>query len=155
MGKIDDARNRFDTAEQRLKALDYAGAIAQAQEGLELTAKALLDSLEVDYMMRREGGKKEFLHDVSSRLPDAFNKLGPKLQEYDRETTRLHLARLATILRMLTAVKDLARFGIPELQLGAGEIFDYYFAENFAKAIVESSRSLCSHFWNNWYRWKL
>jgi HEPN domain-containing protein len=57
MGKIEDAKNRFDTADQRLKASDYAGAVAQAQEGLELTAKALLDSLGIDYTIQREGRK--------------------------------------------------------------------------------------------------
>jgi HEPN domain-containing protein len=154
MGKMDDARNRFNTAEERLKALDQAGALKQAQEGLELTAKALLESLAIDYTIQRQGRKKEFMHDVSAKLPEAFAKLEPKLAENDT-LTRINFARLAALLRITTAAKDLALFGIPELQTAGGEIFDYYFAKDFVKSLVESSRSVCTHFWYNWYQWKL
>jgi len=142
-------------AEERLKALDYAGVVAQVQEGLELTAKALLDSMAIDYTIARPGGKKEFLHDVSSRLPEALSKLEPMLEEHEKRSTKLEIARLAAMLRMLTGMKDLARFGIPELKLGAGEIFDYYFAEDLTKALLKVSKSISNHFWYNWDRWKL
>ena len=134
--------------------LDWAGAITQAQEGVELTVKALLDSLEIAYVMQRRN-KKEYLQDVSSKLPELFTKLEPKFEDFERQNTRLYLAQTAVVLRMLTGGKDYARYGIPELNLGTGNIFDYHFARDLAKSLVESARSLCSHFWNNWYRWKL
>ena len=134
--------------------LDYAGAIAQAQEGVELTVKALLDSLRIEYVIQRRE-RKEFLHDVSSKIPELFLKLEPKLEEYERQNIKRYLAQTAVVLRMLTAAKDYAHFGIPELSFGAGDVFSFYFAENLAKALVGSSRSLCSNFWSNWYRWKL
>lgn len=71
MSGIEDARKRRNTASDHLKGLYYAGAIREAGKCVELSLKALLDILNVDYTVDRRG-KRIFLHDVSSKIPEAF-----------------------------------------------------------------------------------
>ena len=47
--RIEDARERLNAAESRLKEFDYAGAMYEAERCIELTVKALLDKLNINY----------------------------------------------------------------------------------------------------------
>ena len=60
MAKIDDAYDRLSSAQKLVESGDYAGAITEAQMCIELSLKASLNALGVDYTTD-DRGKKRFL----------------------------------------------------------------------------------------------
>lgn len=76
-----------------LEHYDYAGAIREARVALELASKAVLDKLDIDYFIESKG-RRRFLHDVSDKIPEAFEKLKPYLKEdWEVDQARVSLAR--------------------------------------------------------------
>ena len=141
MGRIDDARKECEIAEKLLRDIDYAGAIHRTQMCAELTAKALLEHLKIDYSIKKSDRKK-YLHDVSDKIPEVFEKLKPNLETYEVETMRETLARLIILLKLLTSIKDYAQHGIPELQIGGRNIFDLYFSQNLVKSLFKKTKKI-------------
>lgn len=84
--RIEDARERLNAAESRLKEYDYAGGINmyEAQRCIELSVKALPDKLKISYKTK----KGRIPHDVSHKMPEAFEKLKPYLRDYEVDSTR-------------------------------------------------------------------
>jgi len=134
--RIEDARERLNAAESRLKEFDYAGAIDEAQRCIELSVKAILDKLNINY--RTKEGR--IPHDVSDKIPDIFERIKPYLKDYEVNSARVELARAAVLLRFLTSIRAYLEFGVSDLA-GSKETFDSLFAKNLASIVVELVRS--------------
>jgi len=145
MGRIEDAYSRYEIARSLLDKEDYAGAIREAQQCVELSVKALLDTLNIDYIVLGHGKKKAIPHDVSGKIPEAFEKVKPLVGKHEFDLQRRYFAQAATVLRLLTAIKDHAAYGIKELQVGAKDIFDFVFAKELAKILVDLSHESYLH----------
>ncbi len=130
--KIEDAQVRLNAAENCLKDWDYAGALLESQRCLELSVKTLLGKVGISYIP--EKGKK-IPHDVSDKIPQAFEKLSPYLDEYNVSYFRKELARAAVLLKLLTSVKQYLEFGVESLA-GIKETFDSAFSRELAERIV-------------------
>jgi len=140
MSKLEDAYKRLAAAEDRLKHLDYAGTLREAQACIELSVKALLDELGIDYRGKRD----RIPHDVSDLVPKAFEELKDRLEDYEYDLIRLDLARAAVLLRMLTSIAGFLEYGVAgrepkEVLAGASETFDSSFRE-LAEAVVRLAR---------------
>jgi len=139
MSGIEDARTRRDAAEERLKSWDYAGAIREAGKCVELSLKALLDMLSIDYTIERHG-KRTILHDVSKKIPKAFEKLQPYLEDYEITSTRLELARAMVLHRLLSSIRDYVEYPIKELEVDAKDVFRD--SKELTTILVGSARSI-------------
>lgn len=135
MGRIEDARSRLSVAEGCLRSGDYAGALREAKACIEVSAKALLDILSIDYTIERSG-RKWIPHDVSNKITEAFEKLEPYLENYEVKNVRADLARVAVLLRLLTSIRDFTDFGVKELKVGIKDIFDSSFSKDLARVLV-------------------
>lgn len=127
-----DAWGRLMLADEFLKRYDYAGAIREAQVALELASKALLDKLSIDYYSIKREGRKRFVHDVSDKIPEAFEKLKPYLKEdLEVDQAQVSLAMIAVLVKLLTSVKSYGEFGIKvgERKVEAREVFGPNFAD--------------------------
>jgi len=133
--KIEDARERLNAAESRLKEFDYAGAMFETQRCIELSVKALLDKLNINY----ETKEGRIPHDVSDKTPVTFEKLRPYLKDYEVNPTRAELARAAVLLRFLTSIREYLEFGVSDLA-DSKETFNSVFSKTLASIIVESVR---------------
>jgi len=69
MGRIQDAYSRYEIAKSLLDREEYAGAIREAQQCVELSVKAFLDALNIDYMICR-GNRKAIPHDVGEKVSE-------------------------------------------------------------------------------------
>jgi len=139
---IEDAYEKIRAAEGNLQAGSYAVAVQNTQEAIELALKALLDRLGVNYIEREEGRKK-YRHDVSDYLPRALPKLR-SVPNVDFEFMRKALADASVALKMLTAIKEFATYGIRDMDLGSGDVFGRTFGIEIAKFFVPQVRTLCS-----------
>jgi len=139
MSRIKDAYSRYDIAKSLLDKGHYAGAIREAQQCVELSVKALLDTLNIIYIVVGHGKKKAIPHDVSEKIPEAFEKIKPLVGKYEFDLQRRYFAQAATLLRLLTAMKDHAAYGIRELQVSAQDIFNFVFAKELATILVSLS----------------
>lgn len=133
--RIEDARERLDAEESRLKESDCAGAMYEAQRCIELSVKALLDKLNINYKTK-EG---RIPHDVSDKVSETFEKLKPYLEDYEVDSARVGLARSALLLRFLTSIREYLEFGVGDLA-GSKETFNSLFAKTLASTVVESVR---------------
>ena len=129
-GRLGDAWRRRDAARELLERYDYAGALREAQRCIELSVKAFLDVLGVNYRLR-----DRIPHDVSDRIPEAFEKVRHYLEDYEVNTVRGDLAKAAVLLKMLTSIRGYLEYGVNDLA-GAHETFDYSFA-GLSKELVE------------------
>lgn len=136
--KIEDAQVRLNAAENCLKDFDYAGALRESQGCLELSVKTLLGEVGISYTTE----KGKIPHDVSDKIPQAFEKLEPylDLDEYNVSYFRKELARAAVLLKLLTSVKQYLDFGVESLA-GIKETFDSAFSKELAERIVGLTRS--------------
>jgi len=138
VSRIKDAYSRYDIAKSLLVKEDYAGAIREAQQCVELSVKALLDTLNIIYIVVGHGKKKAIPHDVSEKIPEAFEKVEHLLGE-QLDVQRTYFAQAAVILKLLTGIKDYAAYGITGLQVGAKDIFNFAFARELATILVNLS----------------
>ena len=100
--RIEDAGDRYFAAKESKEHYDYVGALLEAQKCIEYSVKALLDKLEIDYKI--EG---RFVHDVSDRIPEAFEEVKARAVLHDHEVKSYEeeLSRAAVLLRMLSSIK--------------------------------------------------
>jgi HEPN domain-containing protein len=133
--KIEDVRASLSVAEIHLKEHNYARAMYEAQRCIELSVKALLDKLDVEYKTK-EG---KIPHDVSDKIPAVFEKIKSYLENYDVEWYRVELARAAVLLRFLTSIREYLEYGVGDLA-SSTETFNSIFAEKLANTIVELVR---------------
>ena len=138
MGQIEDAYSRYQIAKDLLDNGEYAGAIREAQQCVELSVKALLGALNIDYTKRRGDKKTKIPHDVSEKIPEAFGKVEHLLGK-QLNLQRTYFAQAAVILKLLTGIKDHAAYGITGLQVGAKDIFNFAFARELATILVSLS----------------
>jgi len=89
MGRIEDAYSRYEIAKDLLDKGDYAGAIREAQQCVELSVKALLNILNIDYTIRQKDGKKKIPHDVGEKIPEALEKVKPLLGKHEFDLNRI------------------------------------------------------------------
>ena len=89
MGRIEDAYSRCEIAKDLLDKEDYAGAIREAQQCVELSVKALLNILNIDYTIRQKDGKKKIPHDVGEKIPEALEKVKPLLGKHEFDLNRI------------------------------------------------------------------
>jgi hypothetical protein len=108
----------------------------EAQRCIELSVKALLDKLDVEYKTK-EG---RILHDVSDKIPVAFGKIRLYLKDYEVASTRVYLARAAVLLRFLTSIREYLELGVSDLA-SSKETFNSLFSETLASTVVELVRS--------------
>jgi hypothetical protein len=134
--KIEDARASLSAAEIHLKEHNYARAMYEAQRCIELSVKALLDKLRIEYKMK-EG---KIPHDVSDKIPGAFENIKPYLKDYEANLIRVKLARAAVLLRFLTSIREYLEYGVDDLA-SSTETFNSTFAEKIANTIVELVRN--------------
>jgi hypothetical protein len=130
--KIEDARASLSAAEIHLKEHNYARAMYEAQRCIELSVKALLDKLRIEYKMK-EG---KIPHDVSDKIPVAFEKIKSYLENYEVDWYRVKLARAAVLLRSLTSIREYLEYGIYDLA-SSTETFNSTFAKRLASIIIE------------------
>lgn len=130
--RIEDASERLYAAESRLREFDYAGAMLEAQRCIEISVKSLLDKLNIEYKMK-DG---RIPHDVSDKIPKAFEKIKPLLKDWEINNVRIELARSAVLLRFLTSIRGYLEYGVNDLA-GSKETFSSIFAEKLAKIIVD------------------
>ena len=145
MSGIEDARNRINASGELLKKLDCAGAIREAGACIELSVKALLDILNIEYATK----KGRIPHDVSDKIPEAFDKLRPYLEEWEVKNARLKLARAMVLLRLLSSIRSYVEYPIKKLEVETKDVFDYYFSKELAKTLTSSVRSIYGDI-NNW-----
>jgi len=136
MSGIEDARSRMNASEELFKKMDYAGAIREAGACIELSVKALLDTLGIEYTTKQG----RIPHDVSDKVPRAFEKLKPFLEDWQVENVKKELARAMVLLRMLTSIRSYVEYPIKQLELEAKDVFDYYFCRELGKSLVDSVR---------------
>jgi len=129
---LEDARQSLHSAEEALKRYEYAVSLVNVNMALERALKALLDCLNISYS-RRDG--KGYLHDVSELVPEAYRKLEPKLESYDKDYVRMELARAATLHKMLTPISNIGKYGFKSFA-EAMEIFVSYFLEDCYQVIL-------------------
>jgi len=134
MSGIEDARNRMNASEELLKKMDYAGAIREGGACIELSVKALLDTLSIEYIPKQG----RIPHDVSDKVPEAFEKLKPFLEDWQVEDARKKLARAMVLLKMLASVRSYVEYPIKQLGVEAKDVFDYYFSRELGKSLVDS-----------------
>ena len=134
--KMEDALARLNAAENCLKTWDYAGALLEAERCLELSAKTLLQSVGVSYA----GERGKIPHDVSSKIPETFEKMRPLLDPRTVDYYRIELARAAVLLRMLTSIKQQLEYGVEGLA-GIGETFGSVFSKELAEQVVALTRN--------------
>ena len=141
--RIEDARDRLKAAGKLLDEADYAGAMSEAQRCIELSVKALLDKLNINYMKG-----KRVSHDVSDNIPEAFEKLKPYLEDYEVDIKRKELAQAAVLLRFLTSIRSYLEFGVEHkvgnrklLLASPREVFDFSFGKALANIVVELVKS--------------
>jgi len=137
---IEDAFERVRAAESNLNSHNYAIAIQNAQEAIELALKSLLDELKVDYVEKAKG-KKIYRHDVSDYLSEAFRKL-EAFPNVDLEFMRRAFADASVALKMLTSIKEFAMYGIRGLKLGSGDVLGRTFGIEIAKIFLPQVRAL-------------
>ena len=145
MSGIEDARNRINASEELLKKLDCAGALREAGACIELSVKALLDMLSIDYIAK----SGRIPHDVSNKVPEAFDKLRPYLEEWEVKNARLKLARAMVLLRLLSSIRSYVEYPIKKLEVEAKDVFHYYFSKELAKILTSLVRSIHVDT-NNW-----
>jgi len=138
MSGIEDAYNRINAANELIKKLDYAGAIRETGACIELTVKALLGTLEIEYVPKQ--GK--IPHDVSDKVPEAYQKLKPFLENWQAEDAKKKLARAMVLLRMLSSIRSYVEYPIKRLEMEAKDVFDYYFSRELGKCLVDSVRDV-------------
>jgi len=129
---LEDARQNLHSAEKAFKRYEYAVSLVNANMALELALKALLDRLGISYK-RKDG--KGYLHDVSELIPEAYRRLEPKLEDYDKDNIRKELARAATLHKMLTSISNICKYGFKSFAQ-ATEIFVSYFLEDCYQVIL-------------------
>jgi len=134
--KIEDAQGRLNAAENCLKSWDYAGALLEAERCLELSVKILLEKLGISY----KSEKRKIPHDVSDKMPAAFEKLRPSLDPHILDYYRAELARAAVLLKLLTSIKQQLEYGVEGLA-GIKETFDSTFSKELTERIVGLTRS--------------
>lgn len=142
MSGIEDARSRIDASEELLKKMDYAGAIREAGACIELSVKALLDTLGIVYTTKQG----RIPHDVSDKVPEAFEKLKPFLEDWQIESVKKELARAMVLLRMLTSIRNYVEYPIKQLELETKDVFDHYFSKEPWKEHGRfCEKSTCNH----------
>lgn len=111
--KIKDAEEKLSECKILLKESKYAGALLALQQCLELSVKALLDEVGISYISKK--GKPT--HDVSNKLPGAFQKIKEmlKLAKYEEERYRKGLAKAGFLLTFLTAIRNYLAYGFENL----------------------------------------
>lgn len=125
--RIDDARERLNTAKKRLEDGNYSGAMYDSQRCIELSVKALLDKLNIDYKPT---------HNVTDKIPETFEPLKPHLKDYEVNSTRVDLARAIVLLQFLNSIRGYLEYGIKNFA-NSKEIFNSLFAEKLASVIVK------------------
>lgn len=140
MPDIEDAFERVRAAEGNLSSYNYAIAIQNAQEAIELALKSLLDVLRVDYVEKVQG-RKIYRHDVSDYLSEALRRL-QAFPNVDLEFMRRAFADSSVALKMLTSIKEFAMYGITGLKLGSGDVLGRTFGIDIAKIFVPQVRTL-------------
>lgn len=142
MAKIDDAYDRLSSAQKLMESGDYAGAITEAQMCMELSLKAFLDALEVDYT-RDDRGKKRFLHDVSSKVYQGFEELKSCLHrrhEGEYRDIERDLTKAAVLSSLLWTLRNYCQYGVAGFkEVGAKDIFDYNFGKDIAEVLVKKT----------------
>ena len=131
VGRIEDAKGRLEAAEKLLKEFDYAGAMFEAQRCIELSVKAFLDKLDINYRK---------IHDVSDKIPESFEKLKPYLEDYEVNSARIELARAAVLLKLLVSIRTCLEYGVgngKQVLASSKEIFDITFGKRLANTFVE------------------
>jgi len=145
MSRIEDSRSRINASEERFKNSDYVGAIREAGACIELSVKALLDMLQINYTTKQG----RIPHDVSNKVPEAYEKLKPYLEEWEVKNARLTLARAMVLLRLLSSIRSYVEYPIKKLEVEAKDVFDYYFSKELAKTLTSLVRSTYRNI-NNW-----
>lgn len=138
--RIEDAEIRLEIAKQRMEKADFAGVIREAQACVELSLKALLEVLGVEYRDKRG----RYPHDVSDKIPEAFKKLEPLLRKEPYGTKfvawKQRIGIVTMLSRILAAVRDQTTYGIQELGLSSKDIFLSFFGEKLAKVLLRYAR---------------
>ncbi len=114
-GWIEKAQNQLETARAHLKGGRYAEAVQAAQACIELSVKAVLAFLEVDYP-RGHGWRK----DDFRRVAEQIQKRGllDRLEEY-QHLVLVPLPRLLFILNFWAPLHTWAMYGLDEALLAA------------------------------------
>jgi hypothetical protein len=145
--KIEDAEAKLSESEILLEKKHYPGALLSLQQCLELSIKALLDTLDISYI---EKGRS-IPHDVSNKLPVAFQKIKEILtcSEYEEEKYRKDLARAGFLLTFLTAIRKYLAYGFENLA-NITEIFDwsFYRSKEFTERKLEELKHV-RNFYSN------
>ncbi len=125
---LSESKIRLDTAEIVISKNAYAFSVRQSQEAVELSSKAALRLLGLDFPKWHD--VSDILSQESERFPNAFQKVIPKL---------------AAILSSLTKKREPAMYGDEDNKLSPSKLFDKKDAEsalNGAKFCVKSVEDL-------------
>jgi len=137
--KIKDAATKLEEGEILLDKGHYPGALLSLQQCLELSAKALLDELNISYIQKG----KPIPHDVSDKFPEAFQKIKETLElsGFEEERYKKDLARAGFLLTFLTSIRKYLAYGFENLA-NITEIFDwsFYKSKEFTETCISTGK---------------
>ena len=123
MASLEDAYASYHSASKHLEGFNYAGAVREAQICVELSIKALLENLDIEY-------KKE--HDIGDDVfKGVFQKAFPHLKGYEIKQFQECLAKSRVYLKLLSSIKNFTTYTF--LDVPAKNLFD----KEFAKTMVD------------------
>ena len=134
--RLEDARERLYAAKKLVEECNYAGALSEAQRCIELSVKALLEELGIEYGEIK--GKKKRVkvpHDVSEFIPDAIKRVEEHLEEFQV----IDLARAAVLLKLLTSIRNYLEYGVEyrnQVLVSSKELFDRFFGEKLVSIVI-------------------
>jgi HEPN domain-containing protein len=124
-----DVDRLIRAVDRDISAKDYASALHQAQQGVELALKGIYDRTGITYAKVHDVGK--LIGDVPRRFNKQVKKKNPG--GIDERTFRLLLAKVSVALRVLTSVREYVTYASDELGVAAASLFDEEVGEPLAK----------------------
>jgi len=115
---FDDAYNKYQAASDMLGRYNYAEAIFLAQQSIELSIKALLTKLNIEFKRKHDIGDEPFTE--ASKLLKSVIKDKHKLNYYLKT-----LAKARILMKLLADLRTYAEYGF--IEIPAKDIFDVDF----------------------------
>lgn len=152
---FEDAWKKRWRAEESLKKRDWAEAIFHAQECIDLSVKAFLQTLRIEYEPKHELTDQYFrraLNKLESKSkPELIRVSEPRIVPYtfvdkkilsepEVKLARILLAKAKVWMDLLAKIRSYAE-GYAPLNVAARDVFDYSF-EGFTRSAVEVVSSI-------------